>query len=64
MKTLLSLAFGVAVCSLLPSNGMAADEDRHPGRRQVLRGTARHLQDGISDENPMNHHEPTMRISA
>jgi hypothetical protein len=26
MKTMLSMVFGVAVCSLLPSEGMAADE--------------------------------------
>jgi len=26
MKTLLSIAFGVSMCCLLPSNGMAADE--------------------------------------
>jgi hypothetical protein len=31
MKTLLSLLFAVAVCCLLPSSGMAADEAAQTG---------------------------------
>jgi hypothetical protein len=39
MKTILSIVFGVSVCCLLPSNGVAADEAKpakERGSRLIL----------------------------